>query len=419
MLVDFNVCNFKSFWSKQTLSLIKTTRNELPANSFDIAGIRDLSLLKTVAIYGANASGKSNLLAALNSMEQIVTHRSQRGELLPITPFKLNKNSKNAPSEFEVTFIVDDIRYQYGFSANATQIFDEWLIVYPKNHAQKWFERVWDSEHQKHQWKFSSFFTGKKQVWQDATRSNALFLSTAVQLNNEQLKPVFDWFDKTLRFGGVEGFSPAYTALQCNEGKNLDIIKFLKAADFNISDIKVKTEEFTPTSLPNDIPAPLKDALLKELQGQKSLQITTSHKDHDGIDVPFDFTEESDGTQKLFSFAGPILDVLENGRVLCIDELNVNLHPKLVKFLIELFHNEKTNPKNAQLVFTTHETSILNQEVFRRDQIWFCERNEKQFSILYPLSDFSPKKGKENLELGYLSGRYGALPFIQEFQMGK
>ncbi len=138
----------------------------------------------------------------------------------------------------------------------------------------------------------------------------------------------------------------------------------------------------------------------------------TVHTDSTGHDVTFNYDDESDGTQKLFNFSGPIIDVLSNGLVLFIDELNANLHPKLVEFIVKLFHSKETNPKNAKLIFTTHETSILTQEIFRRDQIWFCERDDTQASKLYSLLEFSPKKEKENLELGYLSGRYGAIPFI-------
>jgi len=153
------------------------------------------------------------------------------------------------------------------------------------------------------------------------------------------------------------------------------------------------------------------------MKGGQVVDVRTAHLNNHNEAVFFDFEDESDGTKKLFAFAGPWMDVLKNGYVLFIDELHDNLHPKLVQFLVKLFHNKETNPKNAQLIFTTHETSILSQDVFRRDQIWFCERNKMQSTSLYPLSDFSPKKGKENLERSYLSGRYGALPFIRSFNM--
>lgn len=190
--------------------------------------------------------------------------------------------------------------------------------------------------------------------------------------------------------------------------------KFLQAADLNISDIVVETKKFDVSALPDSLSPEMKRAVNKDL-GEAHLQdIKTVRKGSDGELVTFDFEEESDGTQKLFAFAGPWVDVLENGYVLFVDELHSKLHPKLVEFLVRLFHDNKTNPHNAQLVFTTHETSILNQDVFRRDQIWFCEKNLQHATEVYSLTDFSPRKNRENLESAYLSGRYGSLPFVNQ-----
>ena len=412
-----NVTNFRSFRDTQTFTLVKGKGNELLENTFSIEGVKDLGLLNSAVIYGANASGKSNLLRSLRTMKKVVTQTSQRGDKLPVVPFKLDPTTLNQPSEFEVIFIIDGIRYQYGFSANEDKIFEEWLFAYPKGRAQKWFERIFNFETQNYDWSFSSLLGGTKQLWKEATRENALFLSTAVQLNSEQLKPLFDWFDKKLKFGDIGGFSPGYSISLCVENKKNDIMKFLRAADLNINDIEIKKEEFNPSTLPSDMPAFLKELLINNMKDGQVVDVRTAHLNNHNKAVFFDFEDESDGTKKLFAFAGPWMDVLKNGYVLFIDELHDNLHPKLVQFLVKLFHSKETNPKNAQLIFTTHETSILSQDVFRRDQIWFCERNKMQSTSLYPLSDFSPKKGKENLERSYLSGRYGALPFIRSFNM--
>ena len=417
MIVEISSTNFRSFRTTQTLSMVKGKGDELPENTFQVENIKDLDLLHSVAIYGANASGKSNLLRAVRSMKRIVTESSQRGISLPLVPFKFNKDNLHKPTEFEIVFIVNKVRYQYGFSATEEQIFDEWLFAYPRGRAQKWFERVWDAKDKKHLWHFGSSFVGSKQIWQNATRENSLFLSTAVQLNSEQLKPLFDWFKKTLRFSTVDGFDPEYSASLCIENKKEEVLKLLRAADLNIDDINVETEDFSPSTLPAEMPEPIKELIIDGMKDKKMLNIQTIHLTKEGNSVALDLEEESDGTQKFFAFAGPWIDVLTNGYVLFVDELHDNLHPKLVRFLVELFHNKKTNPKNAQLIFTTHETSILSQDVFRRDQIWFCERNQEQETIVYPLSDFSPKKGKENLEAAYLSGRYGALPFVRPLDM--
>jgi hypothetical protein len=317
-----------------------------------------------------------------------------------------------------MVFISEGIRYQYGFSATKKRVIEEWLIAYPKGRPQRWFSRAFNNETEAYEYKFSDYLLGQKSVWQNSTRSNALLLSTAVQLNSDQLKPVFNWFKEQLRPTNIDGWGPSFTASMCEDNTTKkEILKFLKAADFDIHDIKIETEKFDPNSLPDEFPDDVKEKIIKEMKGKELIDIKTLHKTDTGNLVPLDFEDESDGTKKFFSFAGPWIDILKNGYVLIVDELHDSLHPKMVKYLVELFHNEKTNPKNAQLIFTTHETSILNQEVFRRDQVWFCEKDSSQATILYPLSDFSPRKDKENIELGYLSGRYGALPFIRPFNI--
>ena len=165
------------------------------------------------------------------------------------------------------------------------------------------------------------------------------------------------------------------------------------------------------------MPAEIREDIIKEMKGKEVIkEAKFYHLDNYGKKVALDFDDESDGTQKLFAFIGPWIDSLENGNVLLIDELHDNFHPLMVKFLIEMFHNKDMNKSDAQLIFTTHETSVLNQDTFRRDQIWFCEKQNRA-TKLYPLTDFSPRKGVEDLEKGYLSGRYGALPFFQDISM--
>jgi hypothetical protein len=420
MLIEMSVTNFRSFRAPQTFSLVKGKGDELlESNTFSATAVNTIELLRSAAIYGPNASGKSNFLLAMQAMKQVVLESAvslQRGDELPVTPFRLSPETRQAPSEFEVSFIVNQVRYQYGFAATAERIHEEWLLAYPKGRVQRWFGRAWNEQQKCYDWELGTNLTGEKQLWQKSTRDNALFLSTAVQLNSEQLQPVFDWFKNTLRLANVGGWGPAFSASLCENSEKAQIMAFLHAADLHIDDILVESRPFDLKTLPEDMPEPLRDAIAGNMKDKKILDIKTVHKGTDGKAVTFDFEDESDGTQKLFSFAGPWIDALANGYVLFIDELHDNLHPRLVQFLVQLFHNKETNPHNAQLIFTTHETSILNQEVFRRDQIWFCEKGKDQSSTLYPLTDFSPRKGRENLELAYLSGRYGALPFIRSLK---
>ena len=417
MLIQFSVTNWRSVRDEQTLSMVKAKSSELEeTNTFSPESLINTGLLRSAVIYGANAAGKSNLISALRTMKSVVQDSAgkQPGDELPVTSFRLDSETLTAPTEFEVIFVADGIKYQYGFTATKSQVHEEWLIAYPNNRPQKWFARALDLTTQKHEWQLGTALLGQKQLWLESTRPNALFLSTATQLNSQQLKPVYDWFKTTLRISGVAGWSPNYTAHSCDEPeRRAKVLAFLKAADLDIKDLNITSESYTTNHLPDEIPDALKKTFVEAMKNTPLYDIKTVHENAQGDRVEFDFNEESDGTRKLFSFAGPWLDVLNKGKVLFVDELHDNLHPKLVSFLVGLFHDPNTNPKNAQLVFTTHETSILNQDVFRRDQIWFCEKEMNQATRLYPLTDFSPRKGRENLEAAYLAGRYGALPYIR------
>jgi AAA15 family ATPase/GTPase len=422
VLIEFSVANFKSIKSQQTFSMARGKGDELmESNSFMPEGLNRLGLLRTAVIYGPNAAGKSNFIEAMQVMAQIVAESAselQRGDELPVEPFKLDPQTKNSPTEFETVFISGGTRYQYGFAANKERVTEEWLIAFPRGRAQHWFARLWNEKKNEYQWDMGNALQGKKQLWLESTRSNALFLSTAVQLNSQQLQPVYDWFNDTLRTTTVSGWGPGFTASLCNDPESkVKVLNLLKAADIDIQDISVKKKLFDEKELPEDLPEEVKENIISKMKGKEILdELHLMHEDSTGALVGFEFEEESDGTQKLFSFAGPWLDTLKKGYVLFVDELHDNLHPRLVQFLVELFHSNETNPNNAQLVFTTHETTILNQDVFRRDQIWFCEKRDDHATTVYPLTDFSPRKGRENLELSYLAGRYGAVPYVRKLR---
>ncbi len=222
MLIDFRVQNYLSFRASQTLSLIAGNNDDLPDNLMSLDNRRKLRLLRSAAVFGANASGKSNLISALYLMKTLVTETFKPGEPLPVTPFRLSQESRESPTEFEVTFAINGVVYQYGFSASSIQIFEEWLFVTPKDRSQRWFERVWDTESKQYAWRFGTYFQGTKQVWLKATRENALFLTIAVLLNSVQLKPVFDWFANTLRFLIGSSYIPlVFSALMYKENEQL------------------------------------------------------------------------------------------------------------------------------------------------------------------------------------------------------
>jgi len=423
MLIEFSVTNYRSFLTTQSLILTANTATELQEENSFVSPVSNLPrLLRSAVVYGPNAAGKSNLVQAIAFMKRFVlssAKESQEGEKIDATPFLFNRQSSRDPSEFEVLFIQDGIRYQYGFAVNSKRVTGEWLFAYPEGRAQKWFERTYDPETQKYIWYFGPKFTGLRKVWQEATRSNALFLSTAIQLNNEQLKPAFNWFDhKLVVLAQGESISHEFSTSECEEEKKKKkIFKFMNAADLSITDISLEKKEFSMNDLPPDMPQSFKEEIVKDLKGKKLTRVFFMHPSSDnGEDLPLEFNEESAGTRKLFALAGPWLDVLDNGFVLIVDELETSLHSIMVRFLLNLFHNPESNRHNAQLVFTTHDTTILDQTLMRRDQAWFVEKDAENATRLYPLSDYKPRKG-EALQKGYLYGRYGALPFPGELRL--
>jgi AAA15 family ATPase/GTPase len=422
MLIEFSVKNFKSIKEKQTLSMVAASGSELRDTNTIQALDNKIDLVRSAAIYGPNASGKTNLIKALEMMRKIVIKPSMLGDPIGVTPYLFSEETQRLPTEFSISIIVQDVRYEYGFITTNEQILEEWLFAYPKGRAQEWISRKLNTNTGEFEWGNMDKLSGQKQVWQEATRPNALFLSTAIQLNNIQLKPIFDWFRLHLRT--VPGnLAPVFTFELCekNDERKQQIIHFLQVADFNINDLEVKSEQLgLQDFLGNILPSNAKSTAqtlsvgLKEKSEFTKFDVKAIHKGEDGNLYELDINDESTGTQKFLTYAGPWLDVLQKGYILVIDELNNNLHPELVKHMVKMFHDKSINQKNAQLILTTHETSILRQDIFRRDQIWFTEKDEFNASILYPLSEFNPRKSVENLEKNYLHGRYGALPYVRD-----
>ena len=414
MLVEFCVENYRSIKDEARLSLLAGPTQERRDTNVVTpslrAGAKGPPLVRSAAIYGPNAGGKTNLVKGLAAMQQAVLHSSRRQEdPLPVTPFRLDEACKDQPTTFDVTAIVDGVRYQYGFSATTDTVLEEWLYAWPRGRVQTWFDRSTTAAGEK--FKFSAKLRGDKEVWRRATRPDALFLSTAVSLNSVQLRPLFDWFRTRLY---VVGLGESYDSLStewCLGPRRQEILKFMQVADLAFEDVRVEEREWADV-----IPDRLRDAFKEVLQGEVVQEIHVVRRSRGGELVEMDLDDESDGTQKMFGLAGLWLASLEQGNVLIIDELHDNLHSELSKFLVRQFNNRRGD---AQLVFTTHDTSILSLDVFRRDQIWFCARNQHHETALFPLSKFHPRKSVENLERSYLAGRYGAVPYVRSLRRGK
>jgi hypothetical protein len=419
MLIEFKVKNYRSIKDEQVLTMVKSKAKELEDTNTFITPEKKkpIKLLNSATIYGPNASGKSNLLKAMQTMQKIVLNsdsKIKRGSKLPITPFLLDNDTKEQATEFEIIFVAQKVRYQYGFILNNEIILEEWLYAFPEGAAQTWFERNYNKETEVNDWYFGSKFTGNKKIWSESTRDNALFLSTAIQLNSEQLQPIYDWFNNSFHvLESTARLDPNFTYdLYQQEKYKKEINRFLSIADLDIEELKITEEDFDSSKLPSDIPDDIKNKICEDMKDKKLLDVSSVHKSIQGEDVYFDFNEESDGTKKFVAFIGPWIDTLEKGNVLVIDELHDNFHPLMVRFLIELFHSKEINKNNAQLIFTSHETSVMTQEIFRRDQIWFCEKKNKA-TELFSLVEFKPRKGVTDIEKSYFSGRYGALPYFK------
>ena len=421
MLLEFRVKNFKSIRDEQVLSMIANKdKSHEESHVADLGN--GLRVLKSAVIYGANASGKSNLIDALFFMKlrvQINSFYANRPSVCP--RFRLDAGSKNSSSEFEVTYMNEGIRYQYGFSLLGNRVGEEWLLVYKSDKPQEWFRRSVDTETGEDVYRFSSYFKGQKRTWQASTRVDALFLSTAVELNSEQLRPVYNWFLVNMGIFQSEPFPQSADLLRllANEDYKKGILSFLSTADLGIRDVNILVEKkaipsFHPRKDNGDQESlAVEEGTVKE----KVLVPVFSHMMEDGGVELFELNDESHGTQRLFELSFHMLNSVKIGGAMIIDELESALHPLLIRHIISLF-NSTQNVNGAQLIFSTHDAGLLDTEIFRRDQIWFVEKDASQATVLYPLTDFSPRKN-EALESGYLSGRYGAIPFLSDFDIDR
>ena len=419
MLIEFSVGNYKSFKEQVTFSMVAANLvakdKKLDENNvFEVDD--DLKLLKSAAIYGANASGKSNLDKALGFMRWFMINSSketQSTEKIGVERFKLSTETEAKPSFFEIVFLMNSKRYRYGFEVTRDKVVSEWLFYVPKLRETKLFERKMDN--------ISVSKTYKADGIQQKTRHNALFLSVSAQFNVEIAEKILEWLTNKVKVVSgldVRGYK-RYTVscLMDNENKD-EILQLLKKLDLGFVDVKVEESEVTVDSLPSELPDEIKSFILKN-GGAKIMSVQTLHRkfDEKGNSVStelFDLNEqESEGTQKVFALAGPLVDTLKDGKVLIIDEFDARIHPLISRAIVELFNSNETNPNNAQLIFMTHDTNLLSNKLFRRDQIWFTEKNRYGATDLYSLAEYKvPVRNDASFESDYIKGRYGAIPYI-------
>lgn len=427
MLIQFSVRNFRTFKEKATLSLIASNYDKETRETENIAvnNLYNLRILKSAVIYGANASGKSKFIEALMFMKRFAVNsskESQKGEAIDVEPFKLNKESELQPSEFEVIFLYKKEMYRYGFEVDKDKVVSEWLYHKPKTKEVELFYR--DFQH--FDIHSRNFPKGATLVREELIRNNALLLSVAAQFNDTTCENIIEWFKNLKTISGLkeEGYQ-GYTMGKTQDSKHKErILELLKAADLGIQDVKL--EMLDVTNLPKDMPKKLREMILKKSKEDNTeffADILTSHKKFDNAkqhigNINFSLDDdESFGTRKFFALTGPVLDAIENGYTLVVDELDSKLHPNLVCKIVALFNSKKLNPSNAQLIFNTHDTNLLSSGLFRKDQVWFTEKDKYGEAKLYSLADFKSESVRKNeaFEDNYIRGKYGAVPFLGFF----
>jgi len=382
--------------------------------------------LRSACLFGANGSGKSNFVKAMEFLTDFVENSAkdrQVGSKIELQPFVYDPEWSQSPTEIEIVFIFNETLYQYGFIVDQDRVYDEWLFENPpsaETRLRKIFTRSYDEDSQSYNWYLNkTYLRGERESWKNSTRDNALFLSTAVQLNSFDLRAPYDWLAHHLRVvEDVSQLSGGYSAKQSlEEGWKDDIISLMNAADIPLEDLRIEIGDFDADQLASELPKEAVEDIRRRFKGTKVLKrVQTVRSGSNGNPTTLDLEHESSGSQMLFSLAGPLLDTLRSGYTLVIDELQNNLHPLALKYVVELFASERTNPAGAQLIFTSHEASLLDSSSIHRDQIWFVEKQQDLSSSLFALSSFKARE-VASLQKAYLNGRFGGIPLINELEL--
>ena len=321
-----------------------------------------------------------------------------------------------------MVFVADKVRYEYRVAATRERVWHESLRAFPKIKEQLWFSRDWNAESSSYIWspEHPTGFQRDPQL-EGYTLSNMLFLSKAVASNRPELEPVFRWFKERLKFLDLSArrqMGSGFTLRQVEEHTALysRIVELLRHADFGVTGARA-IERRPPPEKVEEMAANLPPNLKEKFRKERWLRPELTHRGTNAAEVPLPWDSESAGTDRFFSLAGPWLDILSNGYAVCVDELETSMHPLMVRELLRLIFSEKENPNGAQILFTTHNPLLLDATLLRRDQVWFTDKDADGEAHLYPLSDYSPRKG-ESLVRGYMSGRYGAVPFVPTGLLG-
>lgn len=409
MLIEFTVGNYRSFKDKKTLRMDASTAVSEHRGNLILTGKGEL--LRSAVLYGANASGKSNLLRAMGVMRNEVLSSALRSSIweIPIHPFLLNTPSDQGPSFFEAVFLFADIRYRYGFEVKKSRFSSEWLFESKREKEKPLFIREQDDI------QISGNLAEAKGL-EKRTKSKSLFLSVCDQFNVKVASEILSWFqglDILISDDFHKYREATIEHLKSVDGKEW-LTKFVKIADLGIEDVLIKTENFESDDV-------------IEASNNLPVSINTVHNKYDANGeisgkVELNMLEfESSGTNKFFNISGSVYNCLHNGGLLIADELDVKLHPLMTRAIVRLFNDPATNPNNAQLIFATHDTNLLSYGNFRRDQIYFTEKDQYGATDLYSLAEFKEEgigkvRKDRSFYKDYMQGRYGAVPHIDNLE---
>ena len=415
MLINFSFGNFRSFRDIKSLRMEAGRIEDLPDSVIEKDGFR---LLPVAAIYGANSSGKTNVIKAMGVFRYIVIRNSKLDpdDTLLQLPFLLDVQTREAPTVFEIQILLDSTVYRYGFEYLPTEIVSEWLYekeVKPYAKERRLFQR------EKQEIDISSEYFPEGKNKKELTRTNRLFLSLVAQLNGNISQKLIKYLSRCNTISGIEGGGYEQLSLKMIEHHSegyQEAMELFKKLDLGFTAIEVEEKE-VPNGHKERLAA-LQDVDPQKNQNAKDYETYTTHNVYGKEGKVVGYTRfnaeifESNGTKKIISLSGPIFHTLLHGRVLFVDELDAKLHPMLTRAIVRLFMDKETNPKGAQLVFTTHDTHLLDKECLRRDQVWFTEKDATEASDLYSLLEFKERNDR-NFEKNYIQGRYGAIPFIK------
>lgn len=420
MIVDFTIRNYLSI--KEEISLSFLSNNKNVSDELKIIPIENgkFNLYSFSAIYGPNASGKTNIIKALSDLISFVSfsHRLDLDNPIPsYKPYKLDKENLSLPTCFEIEFVAEEIRYIYVIEFNKKEILKEELSFFPEGRVANLFKRIKGEEI-----KYGAYFTGEKKNLETFLLPNRLLVSLAGNSTNEKLKPVFRYFRDLIKIHvRMDSSHKAFhsTTLELRDRKEefkKRLFKILRAADLNVEDIKLIEDSEIDNNLiiPENVPKDIKKRIIDDMRFKPYLGHPIYNKGNltDELEYFNLENEESTGTIKMYDIASEVLNALQNGDVLIIDEFNSGLHPLLNKFLVELFINPDINRKNAQLLISTHDTCVLDLQFLKREQIWFTEKSKEGATELFSLDEFDKNAVRDNSKYGklYLDGRFKAVP---------